>query len=130
VGDECVGRAVLNDTHRPHSFHMEPFTVIASPKPVISASRFPSVWRQLRPPENISITLQCQRPKTFFFKEKNYIVERIHGPWLTGGDWWNQSLWVLEQWDIVARAQDGSLLSCCLIRDVAQDRWQMAALND
>jgi protein ImuB len=130
VGDECVGRAVLNDTHRPHGFRMEPFTVIASSKEVISLIRSPSVSRQLRPPENVTTTLQCQRPKTFVFRKKHYVVERIYGPWVIEGDWWNPSLWALEQWDIVARAQDSSLLSCCLMRNVAQDRWQMAALYD
>ena len=29
VGDECVGQAVLRDTHRPDSFRMERFTVAA-----------------------------------------------------------------------------------------------------
>jgi protein ImuB len=130
VGDECVGCAVLNDTHRPKGFRMEPFTVIANSKPVISSSRSPSISRQLRPPENVSITLQSQRPKTFVFREKRYTVERIYGPWLTGGDWWNPSLWGLEQWDVIARAQDSALLSCCLVRDLMQGRWQMAALYD
>ena len=130
VGDECVGRAVLNDTHQPKGFRMEPFTVTAGSKPVISSSRFPSASRQLRPPENVSVTLQSQRPKAFVFREKRYVVERIYGPWLTGGDWWNPTLWGLEQWDIVARARDSALLSCCMVRDLMQDRWQMAALYD
>jgi protein ImuB len=39
-------------------------------------------------------------------------------------------LWGFEQWDLVARAQDDALLCCCMMRDVQQNRWQMAALYD
>jgi len=130
VGEECVGSPVLNDTHQRKGFRMEPFTVSANSTPVISSSQCPSASRQLRPAENVSVTLQSQRPKTFIFRDKRYIVEHIYGPWLTGGEWWNPSLWGLEQWDLVARAQDSAQLSCCLVRDLMQDRWQMAALYD
>ncbi|MBB5345737.1 DNA polymerase Y family protein [Tunturibacter empetritectus] len=130
VGDECVGSPVLNDTHQRKGFRMEPFTVSANSTPVISSNRFPSASRQLRSAENVSVTLQSQRPKAFVFRDKRYLVERIYGPWLTGGEWWNPTFWSLEQWDLVARAQDSTLLSCCLVRDLMQDRWQMAALYD
>lgn len=130
VGDECVGRAVLTDTHQQRGFRMEPFTVSANLIPAIPSGRSPSAARQLRPAENISVTLQIQRPKAFVFRDKRYIVERAYGPWLTGGEWWNPTRWGLEQWDLVARAQDSALLSCCLERDLIQDRWQMAALYD
>jgi protein ImuB len=109
---------------------MEPFTVSASSTRAICSGRSPSTVRQLRPAENISITLQSQRPKAFVFRDKRYIVERTYGPWLTGGEWWTPTLWGLEQWDLVAHAQDNTLLLCCLVRDLMQDRWQMTALYD
>lgn len=130
VGEECVGRAILTDTHQQKGFRMEPFTVSAGSTPAIRSGRFPSAVRQLRPAENISVTLQSQRPKAFVFRDKRYIVERTYGPWLTSGEWWNPTLWGLEQWDLVARAQDNMVLSCCLVRDLMQDRWQMEALYD
>jgi protein ImuB len=48
-------------------------------------------------------------------------------PKATGGI---QALWGWEQWDLVARAEDGSLLCCCMMRDLLHDQWQMAALYD
>ena len=48
-------------------------------------------------------------------------------PVATGG---NRHLWGHEQWDIVARAGDNSLLCCCLVRDRMHGGWQMAALYD
>ena len=129
VGEECVGRAVLQDTHAPEGFRMEPFTVPSGDSSAITSQpRAP--MRRLRPPEAASVTLQNHRPAMFFFRERRYTVERAYGPWLTGGDWWNRTLWGLEQWDLVARAHDGSMICCCMTRDLMQNLWQMAALYD
>jgi protein ImuB len=130
VGDENVGRAVLKDTHSPDGFRMEPFTVPSGSVSVIPSTSCRSALRKLRPAEHIEVTVQRQRPKEFIFRNKRYIIEHIYGPWLISGDWWNPTLWGLEQWDIEARAQDRALLYCCLVRDQITDRWQMAALYD
>jgi protein ImuB len=130
VGDENVGRAVLRDTHSPDGFRMEPFTVPSGSVSVIPSTQSRSAIRKLRPAEDISVTVQGKRPKAFFFRNTRYGVERLYGPWLTSGDWWNPMIWGLEQWDIEARAQDNALLHCCLVRDQVADRWQMAALYD
>jgi protein ImuB len=130
VGETNVGRAVLKDTHQPDGFRMEPFTVPAGAAPAVLSDQPRSASRQLRPAENISVTTQGQRPRAFVFRDRYYLVERSYGPWRTSGDWWNSTLWGLEQWDIVARAKDNALLCCCLIRDLMQDCWQMAALYD
>jgi protein ImuB len=130
VGEECVGRVVLQDTHAPEGFRMEPFT-LPSPDSVTVVSPPPRApMRRLRPPETTSVTLQNHRPSMFFFRERRYTVERAYGPWLTGGDWWNQTLWGLEQWDLVARAPDGGMICCCMTRELMQNLWQMAALYD
>jgi protein ImuB len=131
VGEECAGRAVLQDTHQPNGFHMEPFTVPASTAACpVAPDRSRSALRQLRPPQDISVSAQGQRPKAFVFRERYYVVENIYGPWLIDGDWWNPTLWKLEQWDVVARAQENTLLCCCLVHDLRQDCWQMVALYD
>lgn len=130
VGEECVGRAVLQDTHAPECFRIEPFSVLSGDSTVVAPPHPRVSMRQLRPAETASVTLQNSRPTLFFFRERRYAVEHAYGPWLVGGDWWNQTLWGLEQWDLVARAQDGSMLCCCLMRDHLRNKWQMAALYD
>jgi protein ImuB len=130
VGEDCVGRAVLQDTHAPDGFRMEDFTVSSGVSHGIVPAKPRSSMRQIRPPEAISVTLQEYRPRSFFFRQRRYAVEHAYGPWSKGGDWWSQSLWGLEQWDLIARAQDGSVLCCCLMRDLIQNIWQMAALYD
>ncbi len=108
---------------------MEPFTVPSGAVSAIPLIQSRSAIRRLQPAEDISVTVQSKHPKAFYFR-KHYGVERLYGPWLTSGDWWNPTLWGLEQWDIEARAKDSALLHCCLVRDQVADRWQMAALYD
>ena len=133
VGEECVGRPVLADTHRPDSFRVEPFAVsagvmAASTKSGANGTR--AAMRQLRPAERVAVMLRGQQPAAFTFRERRYEVEHAYGPWLTGGDWWNPSLWRLEQWDLIARASDGALLCCCVVRDAVQQAWHMVTLYD
>jgi protein ImuB len=130
VGEENVGRAVLLDTHAPEGFRMEPFQVPENDSRAITTAPQRAAIRQLRPPERVSVTLQNQRPMIFFFRERRYAVERAYGPWRTSGDWWTQTLWGVEQWDVVARAREGEILCCCMERDLMSDLWQMAGLYD
>jgi protein ImuB len=66
----------------------------------------------------------------FYFREQRYGVEHAYGPWLAGGDWWNRTRWGHQQWDLVARSLNGSLLYCCVVRNLVQSYWQMVALYD
>jgi protein ImuB len=130
VGEENVGSATLLDTHVREGFCVKPFAVSSGSSQVIAATRQYASMRQLRPPERASVTLQGSKPVTFFFRGRRYAIERAYGPWVTEGDWWNRKLWGLEQWDVVARAQDGAMLCCCMMRDLMEDQWQMAAFYD
>lgn len=131
VGDDCVGRAVLQDSHAPDGFRMEHFSVPSGASTMVVTPSTPrSAVRQIRPPEKVSVTLREQRPGSFFFRNQRYLVEHTYGPWSSSGDWWSQSLWSVEQWDLVARTQDGSMLYCCLVRDLMRNLWQLAALYD
>jgi protein ImuB len=125
-----VGRAVLEDTHAHENFRMELFTVPSKDSETPPSTGAHASLRQLRPRERASVTLQNSAPSLFFFRERRYTVERAYGPWRDSGSWWSASLWGFEQWDLVARAQDGALLCCCLIRDLMRNEWQMAALYD
>lgn len=135
VGEENVGCAVLKDTHKPDELNMEPFAVTSSftakeaPKNQVNSTTRAAV-RQLRPAEAATVTLQQSRPQVFTFRGKRYAVEHDYGPWLMAGDWWNAAPWGFEQWDLVARSQDGEMLCCCLVRELVRNRWQMVALYD
>jgi protein ImuB len=129
VGDDCVGRAVLQNTHAPEGFRMEPFSVPSGESNAPPATRSLATMRQLRPAEVVTVTLEGRRPTQFYFRGQRYIVERAYGPWLMGGDWWNTSLWGQEQWELIVRAPI-NILCCCLVRDRLEDIWQVTALYD
>jgi protein ImuB len=134
VGEGCAGQPVLKDTHRPDAFRVEPFVVATSPAIGSQPRTRRLALRQLRPPESVIVTVLDQRPHSFVFRENRYTVERAYGPWSSAGDWWNPTLWSLEQWDLVARGHDAAnhatWLCCCLTRDLMQERWQVEALYD
>ncbi|MGC8550086.1 MAG: DNA polymerase Y family protein [Acidobacteriaceae bacterium] len=130
VGEGNAGRAVLEDTHAPEAFHIEPFTTTCV-KPVdniLSQTRL--VQRMLRPPEAVSVTLHQSTPAVFWFRAARYVVEQAYGPWKCNGHWWTQTLWGQEQWDLVARRQNGLMLCCCMVHDLTDNQWRMAALYD
>jgi len=135
VGEENVGHAVLLDTHAPESFkigafRIEAFRVTEGEDATAASTELRATARQLRPVESVTVALEAGRPVRFHFRGQNFNVDRAYGPWLTGGDWWQPTLWGQEQWDIVARGGDNSLLCCCLVRDHMHGGWQMAALYD
>ena len=131
VGDGNYGRAVLEDTHSPEAFRMEPFALSGNGRRANAApSSTRMALRRLRPPVRTFVVLDRQRPASFAFRDRRYTVERAYGPWASSGEWWNPSLWNLEEWDVVARAQDGSLLCCAITRDPAGNLWEVAALYD
>lgn len=129
VGEGNVGQAVLDDTHTPEGFHLEPFKVDSTvSEPISSQSHI--CLRHLRPPHPVSMLLESGRPKSFFFHNQRCVVEQAYGPWLKGGEWWNEAIWGQEQWDVIARSQDDTLLFCCVIRDLIENQWQVVALYD
>jgi hypothetical protein len=46
------------------------------------------------------------------------------------GDWWNSTLWGMEQRDVLARTQDSAMLYCSMQHDLMHKGWQMAGLYD
>ena len=132
VGENNAGRALLKDTHQPDSFRVAPFSIPSDSagETEITVDQPRATVRQLRPAEQIKVTLRSQQPAEFSFREQHYCVERAYGPWLASGEWWNPSLWQFEEWDMVARSRDGVLLYCCAVRDLTRNDWQMAVLYD
>jgi len=129
VGEDCVGRAVLKDTHHSDDFHMEPFVVPSGKAKEVPESSPRTAMRQLRPEESITVSLRDGHPETFFFRGKRYSVDRAYGPWLASGDWWSRARWNVHQWDLIAHTGD-EMLCCCVLRDTTQGYWLMAGIYD
>lgn len=129
VGDENVGQAVLDDTRRCDDFHVEPFALVNT-EPLVPTEGARACLRMLRPAEVTTVTVRSGRPYDVYFRSRRYAVEEAYGPWLSGGDWWNESIWGDEQWDVIARAESSLPLVCRLARDFVQNCWHVAGLYD
>ncbi len=130
VGEENAGRAVLQDTHQPDRFRVEPFSIPAAQTGKCAAVPARPAMRWLRPMVTVSVTCQDTQPAAFVFRAARYTVARAYGPWQSSGEWWNPMHWAREEWDVIARTRDGAMLYCCLARDLIHAQWQMVALYD
>jgi protein ImuB len=130
LGEDNVGRATLQDFHAPESFRLEAFGVPSDTSTPDDVHRKNTAVRQLRPPEITSVYLTHSHPGEFFFREQYFTVEHAYGPWIAGGEWWNEMLWNVEQWDVIARAPNDAVLCCCVARDLLRNQWQVIALYD
>ena len=74
--------------------------------------------------------MQCGQPREIHFRSRCYFVQEAYGPWLSGGDWWNEAIWGNEQWDVVGKASDNAMLVCRLSRDFIANDWRVAGLYD
>lgn len=129
VGEGNAGMAVLDDTRRSGDFHIEPFSIATSEPPSAAASLALSL-RLLRPAEPIKVRIQDGQPREIRFRERNYSLEEVYGPWLKGGDWWSEAIWGNEQWDVIGRAQDSAFVVCRLSHDFILKDWRVAGLYD
>ncbi len=92
VGEGNAGQAVLDDTHTPEGFHIEPFRVEAS------ESAEPVSPNRARVCANF--VRHCPRPwcwKTDSPEHSFFVTNAVlwNGPtdlWLKGGEWWNESV--------------------------------------
>jgi len=129
VGDDRVGSPVLNDTHRPGSFHMEGFSLsVQAPEP--KAARTRMALRRMRPPVPVRVALQAMKPSTLRSRENSLDIVTAYGPWKTAGCWWSTDGWNLEEWDVLATDSTGKSAACLLIHDCTQNEWRIEAYYD
>jgi protein ImuB len=129
VGEGNVGQPVLDDTRRGDDFHIEPFS-LTSAETLPAATSSSLSLRVLRPAEPTRVDVYRGLPRQMYFRSECYAVEDIYGPWLKGGDWWNEAIWGNEQWDVVGKSAGNSLLVCRLAHDFIRNDWRVAGLYD
>ena len=98
-GRERVGRPVLEDSHRPDAFHLEPFTWDLGEMPN-------------EPPESAAIgpTLRRIRLKGASTGVPGAGICNRQGPYRSSGDWWDEKGWEQTEWDI--QLENGALCRC------------------
>jgi protein ImuB len=114
MGADRVGTPILEETHRPDAFRMEPFSwAVESAVPTAESSnalRTPidreqtahatAVLRRFRPAVPASVLLDADTPAHVRTTEiwGEIIVQR--GPYFISGNWWDNKSWARAEWDL------------------------------
>ncbi len=129
VGDARVGSPVLDDTHRPGSFHMEGFSLsVQTPEPKAACTRM--ALRRMRPPVPVRVALRAMKPSTLRSRENSFDIVTAYGPWKTAGCWWSTDGWNLEEWDVLATDSNGKSAAYLLVHDCTKQEWRLEAYYD
>ena len=112
LGVDRVGTPVLEETHRPDAFRLEPFawqvgTIdLNRPQAVEPTSRI--ALRRFRPAVAASTLLDENTPAHVRSAEIQGKVIEQHGPYLLSGNWWDEKSWARAEWDL--QMKNGELL--------------------
>jgi len=110
LGADRVGTPVLEETHRPDAFRMEPF-VWQLPEKADASEPLPSyALRRFRSPAPASMLLAKKRPAHLRSAEVQGEVLRQKGPYLASGNWWGETTWDRAEWDL--ELKDGTICQC------------------
>jgi protein ImuB len=105
VGENRVGAPVLLDTHSPHGLRQNRFVLPEmKEKPSITKKQTTVAMRIYRPPLPASVEFREGKPVLLSCEGARRQVLAFAGPWRTKGDWWSETAWARDEWDIEVRA--------------------------
>ena len=137
-----MGAPVAPDTHRPDAIFVTPFPRLdAGPvgigrdmPPARPTGSGPPPWvtgaalvrRRLVPPRPARVECRADRPVRIEAEGFRGAVVAAAGPWQSAGEWWAETAWAREEWDVAL--PDG--VACRLARDCATEEWTVDAVYD
>jgi protein ImuB len=137
LGADRVGTPVLEETHRPDAFRMEPFAwsfddnPSSSPSPpnrekgsplpegedggeghrcLRTTSKLRVALRRFRPAASATVFISENVPAHFQSKKISGKPVDQRGPYLASGNWWDEKIWSRSEWDL--QLENGVLLRC------------------
>ncbi len=147
LGSERVGTPVIEETHRPDAFRMEPFSWSSNERPLSSPSsphgekgsslpegkgrvRAPLATsqrvalRRFRPAASASVLLDADMPAHLRSTEICGKVIEQRGPYLISGNWWDEKSWARAEWDL--QMENGELVRL----HESEGTWEMDGIYD
>ena len=103
LDSDRVGTPVLDETHRPDAFHLEPFSWEVGA--IDFNRRAPTVplrpaLRRFRQNIAASVLLADEHPIHLRSGQVSGVVSRQRGPYRTSGNWWDEKIWSRSEWDL------------------------------
>jgi protein ImuB len=104
VGEHRVGAPVLLDTHNPKAFEQSRFVLPEmKEKPSGTEKKATAAMRIFRPPLPATVEFQERTPTFLSCEGIRRQILAYAGPWRTKGDWWSETAWARDEWDIETR---------------------------
>ena len=111
-----VGTPVLEETHQPDAFRMEPFgwraveSAVPSGKPsdALRTAHTTIALRRFRPPVG-ALIFSSENRHLQSEKIRGKVVDQ-GGPYVLSGNWWDEKSWAHAEWDL--QLEDGVLVRC------------------
>jgi protein ImuB len=137
LGSDRVGTPVLEETHRPDAFRMQPFSwAVASAVPsgenresgpdphALTTAYAAAALRRFRPAVSASVLQHEDQPVhvTSAAGSEKIIAQR--GPYLLSGNWWDEKSWRRSEWDL--QLDDGEVVRC----HESEGTWKVDGIYD
>jgi len=124
LGKDQIGSPVLEDSYRPDTFRIEPFSwqLPESPAPVQPPSG--ASLRRFRPNPAASVLLEAGKPEHLESISLSGSIADENGPFVASGNWWDNKKWARQEWD--AELENGTV--CRIHTD--EHRWQIDGIYD
>src|SRR5437762_7296588 len=141
LGADRVGTPVLEETHQPDAFRVEPFAwAVASdsstgasakedvpsgqPSHALRTARSTAALRRFRPVVSASLLLDEDTLAHVRSAEISGKIINQRGPYLISGNWWDEKSWARAEWDVHLESSD-------LIRvHEAEGTWKVDGIYD
>src|SRR6266536_4808891 len=130
LGAERVGTPVLEETHRPDAFRLEPFTwAVESAVPSGESSHalrtaHATAVRRFRPAVAASVFLDEDRAAHVRSADIRGNVIEQRGPYLISGNWWDEKSWARAEWDL--HTENGEVVRV----HEAEGTWKIEGIYD
>jgi protein ImuB len=117
LGSEHVGTPVIEETHRPDAFRIEPFSWSVAPKAfgavpsgqsshALRTAHATPALRRFRPAPSAAVLLDENIPAHVRSAEIQGKVINQPGPYLISGNWWDEKSWARAEWDVQLESGD------------------------
>jgi protein ImuB len=137
LGNDRVGTPVLEETHRPDAFRMEPFawqlggtTSVSSHYSSDATERVPPIamskpaLRRFRPAVSTSVFLSENVPAHIRNANISGKIADQRGPYFVSGNWWDEKIWSRSEWDL--QLENDILVRC----HKSGENWEIDGVYD
>src|SRR5262245_60477591 len=137
VGADRIGTPVLEETHRPDAFRMEPFSwaVVSAVlsgqnrqsgphSAALRTAHATAALRRFRPAVAASVLQDEDRPAHVRSAEISGKITEQRGPYLLSGNWWDEKSWTRAEWDL--QLENGEVVRC----HESEGTWKLDGIYD